>query len=184
MFCLICAYQVPIPYCTTITTTLLLHCPSMLTFCHHTTTIFPLPILQGLSLQFSAFLSPFLTAPFTSNLDAPSGLPQWDVSVALPLPPSLLPDVLNLQASSSSHYFCTIPSTSNLGVPLWLPQGRCSWFLFPPGGTRGPSIFYPGFYEGKVLPRWRHRFVCMLYTVLFTLQLTRSEIIEVLLLGP
>jgi hypothetical protein len=123
-------------------------------------------------------------APFTSNLDAPSGLPRWDVFVTLPLPPSLLPDVLNLQASSSSHYFRTIPSTSNLRVPLWLPQWRRSWSLFPPGGTRGPSIFYPGLYEGEVLPHRRRRFFCMLYTVPFPPQLTRSEIIEVLLLGP
>jgi hypothetical protein len=49
----------PVPYCTAITTTLLLHRPSMLTRCYHTATIFPLPLLQGLSLRFSALLSPF-----------------------------------------------------------------------------------------------------------------------------
>ena len=59
------------------------------------------------------------------NLDAPSGLPWSDVSVA-PLHPSLLRGILNLQALQAllvfAHSPCMTAFTSNLGALPWLPR--------------------------------------------------------------
>ena len=81
------------------------HHPCTLTLCHHSATTSPLPLLLSLFMLFR--FHPLLTVPFVGNLDAPSGLPWSDVSVAPPLP---LCGILNLQALQVFLIFAHSPA--------------------------------------------------------------------------
>ena len=93
----------------------------------HTATISPL--LLPLSLLLCLYLHtvrifsfPFLTTPFTSNLDTPFGLPRRIVLVAPPLPSGSYPmssicDLLSFKPFAL--FFGTTPFTSNLVTLPW-----------------------------------------------------------------
>jgi hypothetical protein len=99
------------------------------------TTPMPLTAIRSNKLYNAQY--PLLTAPLTSNLDAPSGLLAG--MCLLPPPPFFCMVSSNFKLSRLFPCFlifsCTTPFTSNLGAPPWWPRWECSWLHFPPGGT-------------------------------------------------
>jgi hypothetical protein len=109
-----------------------------------TTTATPPPLHAHTLCYHPAFLRihSLLTAPFTSNLDTPSWLPQWDVFVA---PPSHLPvsSVFRLQAHPVfSHSFLT---TSFVARCLVASVGVLVAFSLTSGTYLSLSEFFSSF---------------------------------------
>jgi hypothetical protein len=82
---------------------------------------FMFTLLATTFLRVCIFCHTLLTAPFTSNLDAPSGCLGGMCSLLPPIPTCRCP-----QASSSPSSFLSFLQDTLHGAPSTLPRGRCS----------------------------------------------------------